>query len=285
MEIRERNTNRVLENITLQPGSDYQVDDMQGRIILNRPLAQVTARMSPNIIKDEPLDGNEVYLMVDYEYVPDDFDTNDMTYGVRGKDWLSDRLGLGGTYVHEDREGTDYELKGADITLRQGVGTYFKAEYARSDARQTADDYTSNDGGLSFSALNSSPSEDVSGNAVKLEARVNHAEVTQGRAAGLSTVWWKRRDAGFSIASVDDGIETKEYGAESSWEATPQLTLAMRGAVVDQKDDDDNRSLALQGDYRTLGPWTLSGEVKYVSEDPEGLESSRGHPGRRRGRL
>jgi outer membrane protein OmpA-like peptidoglycan-associated protein len=71
VEVRERDTNRVLENITLQNGSDYQVDDIQGRIILNRPLAQVSSSASPSIIKDQPLDGNDMFLMVDYEYLPD----------------------------------------------------------------------------------------------------------------------------------------------------------------------------------------------------------------------
>ncbi|MDH3985921.1 MAG: OmpA family protein [Gammaproteobacteria bacterium] len=274
VEVRERDTNRVLENITLQHGSDYQVDDIQGRIILNRPLAQVSSSAAPSIIKDQPLDGNDMLLMVDYEYVPDEFDSDRMTYGVRGKDWLTDRLGLGGTYVHEDRDGTNYELKGADVTLRHGAGTYIKAEYARSDARQTAADFASDDGGLSFSALNDSTDESVSGDAIKLEARVNHAEVTQGRAEGLSAVWWKHRDKGFSVARVDDGIDTTEYGAESSWQATENLALAVRGAVIDKEDDMEDRSLSAQADYRTNGPWTLSGELRYVSEDPDG-ESSR----------
>ena len=89
-----------------------------------------------------------MFLMMGYEYLPDEFDSDKMTYGVRGKDWLTDQLGLGGTYVHEDRNGTNYQLKGADVTLRHGAETYIKAEYARSDARQTAIDFSSDNGGL-----------------------------------------------------------------------------------------------------------------------------------------
>lgn len=101
--------------------------------------------------------------------------------------------------VYEDRDSTNYELKGADVTLRHGAGTYIKTEYVRSDARQTIDNYSSDNGGLSFSVLNDYTDERVNGDAIKLEARVNHAEVTQGvpkacRLSGGNTAtrvsWW-----------------------------------------------------------------------------------------------
>jgi hypothetical protein len=268
VEIRERTTNRVLETVTLKEGTDYQVDDIQGRIILNRPLAQFAASMSPTLIKDQPLDGNTVALQVDYEYLPDQLDSDNVTYGVRGQDWVTDHVGLGGTYVQEGRGGENYELKGVDATLRHGTGTYFRAEYARSEARQTTDGFFSDDGGLSFSALNSSILTDVSGEAVKLEARVNHAEVTQGRKAGQSAVWWKHRDAGVSVVRVDDGIETTEYGMESSWKTSEQLSLGVRAGVVDQDSVAENRTLTAQADYQTDSPLTLSGAASYVSEQP-----------------
>jgi uncharacterized repeat protein (TIGR01451 family) len=276
VEIRERTTNRVLETTTLRQGSDYQVDDIQGRIILNRPLAQFAASLSPTLIKNEPLDGNEVVLLVDYEYLPDQLDSDEVTYGVRGQDWLTDSIGLGGTYVQEGRGGKDYELKGVDVTLRHGAGTYFLAEYARSDARQTADGFSSDDGGLSFSVLNSSAAADVSGEAIKLEARVNHAEVMQGHKSGQSAVWWKHRDAGFSVARIDDGIETTEYGLESSWQTGERLSLGIRAGVIDQAGVAENRTLTGQADYRTDSPWTLSGAVSYVSEQPSGSASNEG---------
>jgi hypothetical protein len=112
--------------------------------------------------------------------------------------------------VYEDRDSTNYELKGADVTLCHGAGTYIKTEYVRSDARQTIDNYSSDNGGLSFSALNDSTDESVSGDAIKLEARVNHAEVTQGRAEGLSIVWWKHRNKGFLVGidrHINDHLE------------------------------------------------------------------------------
>ena len=50
--------------------------------------------------------------------------------------------------------------------------------------------------------------------------------------------------------------------------------MGIRAAVVDRDGDTDDRSVSAQADYRMNGPWTLSGELRYVSEDPDG-ESSR----------
>ena len=77
-------------------------------------------------------------VLVDYEYVPSGFEPEDATYGGRAKAWLTDEVALGGTYVQEGRGDSEYELKGADLTLAAGEGTYIKAEYAETQARQVS---------------------------------------------------------------------------------------------------------------------------------------------------
>jgi hypothetical protein len=269
VEIRERDTNRVLENITLQRDIDYDIDEIQGRIILRRPLFQVTAGSVTSIIKDQPLDGNDNILLVDYEYVPDSFDPDDATYGARGKGWINDHVAIGGTYVSENRDGTDYELKGADVTLRVAQGTYVKAEYAQSEARQTSDNFFSANGGLSFTPLNSTTGDSDDGEAVLVEARVNHAEVSDSRYRGSSAIWWKHRDEGFSVARVDEGVESTEYGAESIWHANEYLSLGMRAAVIDRDGDLDSRAFGVEANYNPGGNLGLGAEVRYVSEDTD----------------
>jgi hypothetical protein len=269
VEVRERDTNRVLENITLQRDIDYDIDEIQGRIILKRPLFQVTSGSVTSIVKDRPLDGDANILMVDYEYVPDEFEADDVTYGARGKGWVNDHVAVGGTYVSESRDGTDYALKGADVTLRVAQGTYVKAEYARTEALQTSDNFFSDNGGLSFSVLNNGIGDHVDGEARLLEARVNHAEVSGGRHKGTSALWWKHRDEGFSVARVDEGVETTEYGAESSWDANEYLSLGVRAAVIDRDGELERKSAGVEANYRPGGKLGLGAEVRYVSEDED----------------
>ena len=53
------------------------------------------------MIKDTPLDGDQVFLVADYEYVPGDFASDKASYGGRGKVWINDHFAVGGTYAHD----------------------------------------------------------------------------------------------------------------------------------------------------------------------------------------
>ena len=73
VEVRDRMSQRVREQIELIEGQDYEIDPFQGRVMLSRPL-QSTANMSVlSIIRQAPLDGDEVVLIADYEYITTGF--------------------------------------------------------------------------------------------------------------------------------------------------------------------------------------------------------------------
>ncbi len=269
VEIRGRDTERVVENIPLVRGRDYEIDEIQGRIILSRPLTQIANQSGPSIIKDKPLDGNDVFLMVDYEYVPSGFDADKATYGARGKGWISDHIAIGGTYVHENRDNTDYELKGFDVTVKAGRGTYLKGEFAASDARQSNYAFTSSDGGLGFTDKNPiTSSNDISGHAVSLEARMNLLEMSDNKYDGAVAAWWKERDDGFSISRLSDRYKTVEYGVEGHGNITDELSLSLRGTVLSQATVKREKALSLQADYRVGDKWTVSSEVRHTTEEP-----------------
>jgi hypothetical protein len=231
VEVRERNGDRVVQQVPMVAGRDYQMDDFQGRLILSRPLLQIAEQAGPSLVKDTPLDGNTVYLMVDYEYVPDGFDADKASYGARGKVWLNDHIAVGGTYVHEKRDnGSDYALQGADITLQKGKGTYVVAEYAETEALQSQGSFYSTDGGLQFGVLdNPLSATNIKGTAYSLEAR---AELGKKGSVGA---WYKHRDAGFSTSRLAQGTETVEAGAEAILNALEALKLSAKGTVYDQK--------------------------------------------------
>ncbi|MDX1762728.1 MAG: OmpA family protein [bacterium] len=268
IEVRDRDSNRVIQNTTLAQGTDYEIDEIQGRIILTRPLLQVARQAAPSLVKDVPLDGNDVVLLVDYEYVPTSFDPDDITIGGRIKRWVTPYLSLATTYVDENRGGEDYRLAGADVTLQTGRGTYVKAEYAESESSQT-DNWFSDDGGLTFEKRNLTTNSEIDGKAVGVEARVNFAEVTDGRREGAAAAWWKDRDEGFSSARVGDGQETREYGGEVSWTVNEKLSLASRGTVLELDENRKESAFGVQADYRAGEKTTVGAEVRYVNDEPD----------------
>ena len=278
VEIRDRDSGRLVENITLYRGRDYEIDEIQGRIILSRPLTQVADQAGPSIIKDVPLDGNRVYLVADYEYVPDAFESDDLTSGGRGKVWLTDAIAVGGTYVKEGGRDTDYELMAADVALVAGDGTYIKAEYASSEAAQRGEVYSSADGGMDFSDL-AVAGEEESGDATSVDVRVNITALSGGSVDGAIAAWWKERDAGFSVSGIPGGVGVTEYGGEGIVRLFDALSISARGAVVERVATGTSEVYGVQLDYDITGRLTLAVEGRSDTHTPESGTTTRAATG------
>ena len=118
---------------------DYEIDYTGGRIILTKPLHSVGA--SNSIVATDLLEGNPVYLTVDYEYEPARWwDFNKEAMGARVTKDLSSlisslpSLTVGVTYVKEEKDLTDYTLMGMDIAAKLGQSMDARLEYAQSES-------------------------------------------------------------------------------------------------------------------------------------------------------
>ncbi len=275
IEVRERGeSERAIERIILEEGRDYQIDDFQGRIILNRPLLQIVKQSGPSLIKDTPLDGNQIFLMVDYEYVPDNFKSDQASYGARGKIWLNDHVAVGGSYVHENRDNNDYDLQGIDITLQKAKGTYIKGEYAKTESNQTRGSFASDDGGLNFNAFNDNTASTENGTAYSLEARANLKEFSNKE--GSLGAWYKKRDAGFSNASFNNGEDVTDLGVEGIIDVNEKLKTSLRATLLDKDKTSKISAISAQADYKVNDKTTVSGEIRHVKEDYEADASNDG---------
>jgi len=264
LEVRDRTTGRTETRATLQEGVDYEIDNLQGRLILTRPLAQLTRENVRSITRDMPLDGYDQLLLVDYEYVPLGFSSDDVTYGARGRQWIGDHVAIGGTWIDENRSGENYSLKGADLTLQAGRGTYLKMEQTRTEATAAPVFYSDN-GGLSFIRRN--PYEGRrSGTASAVEARANLRELgwtTQDWSLGA---WWRDVDAGFSVARQDTGLPIQEYGAEFLGYLNDDFSLYGRHTRTEQGELALEQS-QLTAEWRLGNDGQLTGELRRVREE------------------
>lgn len=263
LEIRDPATGRVEQRVVLQRGVDYQINELQGRLLLNRPLAQITRENVPTLTRDTPLDGYEQRLVVDYEWVPSDFDDDNITAGVRAKQWLGDHVGVGVTYVKENRSGEDYTLTGGDLTLQAGKGTYLKAEYARTESFGAPVFYSDN-GGMSFVPGNLLVGH-REGDARSVEARANFKELGWTTLDWSAGAWWRDTEAGYSTARYDTLRPVTEYGAELLGQLTTDLSLYARysrAEIGQQSLTQAQGSL----EWRIDDDNTLSGEVRRVEE-------------------
>jgi hypothetical protein len=263
LEVRDLTTGRVENSIPLQRGADYEIDELQGRILLTRPLAQITRENDPTLTRDAPLDGFEQRLVVDYEWVPSDLDADNVSAGVRAKHWFGDHVGVGMTYVDENRAGEDYTIAGGDLTLQVGKGTYLKAEYVQTESF-TSPVFFSDNGGFTFDEISAiGPRE---GEAKSLEARANFKELGWTEQDWSMGAWWRNTSAGYSISRYSTGFAVTEYGAEVLGHFTPNLGMYARYSRAESGPD---ALVQAQGtlEWRIDDFNTLSGEVRRVQQE------------------
>src|SRR5690606_21647761 len=270
LEIRDRGTGRVENRVNLQRGADYEIDELQGRIILTRPLAMVTRENLRSISRDTPLDGYEQRLIVDYEWVPTGFDADEVTAGVRAKHWFGDHLGIGATYVDENRAGEDYTLAAGDITLQAGRGTYLKAEYSQTESF-SAPVFFSDNGGLSFTRLN--PAGPREGEARSIEARANLRELGWTDQDWSVGAWWRHVGAGYSVSRYDHGMDIEEQGVELLGHFTADLGVYARHSEA-ERGGESLRETQLTGEWRATERDTFTAELRRVEERRAGGDAA-----------
>jgi len=120
IEVRDKVSGLVLETRNLRPQEDYDVDYIQGRILLTDPL-QSTA-VDNQIVRDGALSGNDVFLVVRYEFTPTLSNVGGFTVGGRATQWLGDKVRIGGTAQSETTGSADETLYGVDALIRHSAG-------------------------------------------------------------------------------------------------------------------------------------------------------------------
>ncbi len=260
IEIRRRDTLQVIDQLALQPGEDYEFDHIQGRILLNRPLSQITPNRNDAIIRDQGLEGDRVFLVANYEFVPTGFDNDNLSSGVRGQWWISSALGLGGTYINEARSGNDYTLAGGDLTWRHGKGTYVKLEAATSESNQTVSLF-SGDGGLTFNSITLPTGATSEGDAFGIEARLNLADISEH--TGILRAWYKDRESGFSSSRETlQGTDTTDIGFEADVQIGKRYKVIAKGNQLEREDLSEDTIFSLQGEMRVNNRLDVGVEVR-----------------------
>lgn len=210
VQVRDRDSGLVLSVTQLVPAQDYDINYMQGSILLHSPLpATANAQM---LVQSGSLSGDPVYLVVTYEYVPDFSSVSSLSVGGHVDQWFGDHLELGVSDFHQGDPGEEQDLRGVNGTYRYKAGTYIKSEYAYSEGVGTPM-LTSVTGGLSFNPVttNGSPAS-----AERVETAVDLSEVTDSMKGRISA-YYQDRGANFSgPGQLTPGMAVHQDGASVS---------------------------------------------------------------------
>jgi len=230
VEVRDKVSGLVIETRNLRPQEDYDVDYIQGRILLSDPL-QSTSRDN-QLVRDGALSGNDVFLVARYEYTPSLSDVGGYTIGGRASHWLGDNLRIGATAQNEKTGSADQNLLGVDALLRHSAGTYVKAEFAQTEGPAFGQS-NSTDGGFTFDNLASQGQANVKADAYRVEGAVDLSDISGVK--GQARAYFDHQDDGFSGANRLVAGEVERWGGGLTLNTSEATSLSFQYDEVDSQ--------------------------------------------------
>ena len=209
IEMRDKASGIVTGVMNLRPGLDYDIDYLQGRILLTEPLNS-TADDSL-LVRSGSLSGDEAYLVVRYEYAPGFEELDAVAVGGQAHYWIGDRVKLGLTTNSNDEGDTDSSLNGADLTFRMSGESWVKLQGGSSEGLISTP-FLSNDGGFGFSGFDDSVFAGAAADARRADVSVGLGDIFDGN-KGRILLYTQELDAGYSAPGLATLTDTENYGA------------------------------------------------------------------------
>ena len=208
IELRDKDSGLVNGTVNLQPSVDYEIDYLQGRIVLAEPLSSTAA--DNLLVRTSGLSGQLAYLVVRYEYTPGFEDIHTWTTGGQGDVWINDHVRLGVTASSNDAGVNGSSLRGADLMLRKSADSWVKLQTGKSDGLVSGSSY-STDGGYGFTSYNPNSFANASANAYRADVSLGLGDFLSGN-KGRLTYYTQHLDAGYSAPGFDSLTATDYYG-------------------------------------------------------------------------
>jgi len=258
IEVRDQDSNLVLYSQDLVSGIDYDVNALQGRIILSEPLSGI-ADGSLLVRSGGSLSGNAAYLVVGYEYSPGVDELDDLAVGGRAAFWASDWARIGVTGSRQEQTGSDtQELAGVDLLLRQSEDSWIKLESAQS----TGDGFeqlSSFDGGFGFSSTVVGTTSDA--RAHRLETAFSLSDLGSD-SEGSGTFYFEQRDAGFSAPGRLTSLDTQQVGGSFASPVGDDTQVIVKADELDEEGGTLKRSAEAAIAHDLDENWQLSAGMR-----------------------
>ncbi len=266
VQVRDRNTGRVLETRTLAFGRDYSINYIQGTITLTSPLS---GSANSGIISD-PTDEAEVLLIAQYEFAPIGGGSGEFAYGGRVEGWVTDNLRVGVTATNDKTGTADQEAIGVDLRYRLGDRSHVHLEYAESDgpgfgSRQSLD------GGLIFDTITPAMG---SGRAFRFETLIDFEDVGASRPGSFSA-YFEDRTAGFSTLDYNVISDEQLYGFTLNTQISSNVDLSSAFERYENDLGREDTELYLGLDVAVTNVSTLSFGAEYLDREGGAVNGDR----------
>jgi len=261
IEVRDKDSGIVLAVKNLTPVLDYDIDYLQGRLLLSQPLP--TTADDGLLVHSGSISGQLVFLVVRYEFTPGFDDPDTMAAGGRVHYWFNDHVKVGVTASREAKGDIENSLGGADLTLRKSSASWLKLEAGRTKGPGVPAS-TSNDGGFKFGVSDFAGTSEVEASAYRVDGSVGFKDIFKnGR--GRVTFYWQDLEAGYSAPGQGTARDLTQYGGTAEMPFTDRLSARAKMDKREQQEGLESENAELNLDYRMGEHWTLGSGVRYDS--------------------
>jgi len=257
IEVRDKASGIVTGVVNLRPNVDYDIDYLQGRLLLSEPLS---ATANDNLlVRSSGLSGDQSFLVVRYEYTPGLDKLDQMAVGGQGSYWLNNYVKLGLTADSNEGDGAG-NLGAADLTLRKSANSWFKVQAGRTTGLLSPS-LQSNDGGFNFQGPADQSFTSSKAGAYRAELSVGLGDFFRGH-DGRFTFYNQRLDAGYSAPGQMTIKDTEQYGGMFRMPVTSRLSLMAKGDQKTQDQGLETRAVELDLGYKLTPIWSFSAGVR-----------------------
>ncbi len=252
VQVRDKDSDILLSSTTLIAGQDYDMDELQGIVLLTTTLPS-TADDSA-LVQASSLSGHPVYLVINYEYVPGFTDPNLFASGGRAEHWLTDSIQIGVTASAQQQLSGDQTLVGVDLTLRNSERSWLKLLAARTKGPGVVEQ-RSIDGGFSFIGQPTATLNDKA-DAQRIEAAFDL------RDAGFDTklqgsFYLQKRNAGYSAPGQQVQRDTAEQGIKLNTPLGEATNAELRYNAKNEQAGRDRAALEADLTHQLSEQWEL----------------------------
>ncbi len=259
IEFRDKDSGIVTGVVNLRPGVDYDMDWLQGRLMLSEPLSSTAT--DNLLVRSSGLSGNEAYLVARYEYTPGFTQLDAVAVGGQSSYWINDHIGLGLTANSNAEGDANSNLGAADLTLRMSTDSWFKMQAGRSQGLVSRS-LRSDDGGFGFRGPDDVSFTDAWAGAYRTDMSVGLSDFFSGR-AGRLTFYKQNLDAGYSAPGQATIKDTRQYGGTLKMPVAGRLSVTAKGDQRIEEQGIETRAIEADLGYQLAETWSVSSGLRY----------------------
>jgi flagellar motor protein MotB len=258
IEVRDKASGLVTAVTHLQPVLDYDIDYLQGRVLLSEPVAATVN--DDLVVRSDGLSGDEAWLVIQYEYTPGFNELDSVVAGGEGRYWFNDFVKLGFTANHNQEDAGDSSLYGANLTLRKSADSWLKLQAGRSEGLVTSA-FRSDDGGFTFLDEGNAALRQAEAGAYRADMSLSFADFFP-RGRGRVSFYAQWLDDGYSGPGLTALTDTQQFGGTFTTQLSERVEFNAKADRLVEKNGLETTAQEIDVGYRLTERWTLSSGIR-----------------------